>query len=81
MRLMAKEEDIIFNASNVLNVKTALDAQQRKITMALQRDKVTYKITAARGTAPGTTVHFVIRHNAYQHISGTGYQIVKVTVG
>ena len=78
---MAKEEDIIFNASNVLNVKTALDAQQRKITMALQRDKVTYKITAARGTAPGTTVYFVIRHNAYQHVSGTGYQIVKVTVG
>lgn len=78
---MAKVEDIIYTASNVLNVKTKLDAQQKKISMALQKDKKTYKITAAKGTVPGTVVYFVIRHNAYQHISGTGYQIVKVTVG
>ena len=78
---MANEGDIIYNASNVLAVKTTLDAQQKKVSMALQRDKMTYKITAARGTASGTTVYFVIRHNAYQHMSGTGYQIVKVTVG
>lgn len=78
---MANEGDIIYNTSNVLNVKTTLDAQQKKVSMALQRDKMTYKITAAKGTASGTTVYFVIRHNAYQHVSGTGYQIVKVTVG
>lgn len=78
---MANEGDIIYNASNVLSVKTTLSAQQKKITMALQKDKMTYKITAAKGTVSGTTVYFVIRHNAYQHVSGTGYQIVKVTVG
>jgi len=78
---MANVEDIIYTASNVINVKTKLTAQQKKVSMALQKDKKTYKITAAKGTVPGTVVYFVIRHNAYQHVSGTGYQIVKVTVG
>lgn len=77
---MANVEDIIYTATNVINVKTKLDAQQKKVSMALQKDKKTYKITAAKGTVPGTVVYFVIRHNAYQHVSGTGYQIVKVMV-
>lgn len=78
---MAEADDIIFSSSNVVSVSTTLTAAQKKVSMALQKDKTSYKITAAKGTPAGTVVYFVIRHNAYQHTSGTGYQIVKVTVG
>lgn len=77
---MAKADDIIYSSANVLGVSTTLTAVQKKVSIALQKDKMTYKITAAKGTPAGTVVYFVIRHNAYQHTSGTGYQIVKVTV-
>lgn len=78
---MAEKSDIRFNASNVLSVSTKLTPQQKKIKMVLQKDQQSYIITAAKGTEAGTSVYFVIYHNAYQHQSGTGYQIVKVTAG
>lgn len=78
---MADQSDIRFNASNVLSVSTKLTTQQKRIKMTLQKYEPAYLITAARGTEPGTSVYFVIYHNAYQHKSGTGYQIVKVTAG
>lgn len=77
---MAQESDLIFTAANVATISTKLTPDQKKVTMALQKDKMTYKITAAKGTPAGTTVYFVIRHNAYTHQSGAGYKIVKVTV-
>ncbi len=77
---MAKADDLIFNTSNVPNVSTKLEPMQKKISLSLQKDKMTYKITAARNTPSGTTVYFVISHNAYLHQSGAGYQIVKVTL-
>lgn len=77
---MAKADDIIYNANNVVVVSTKLDAAQKKITMALQKDKSSYKISVAKGTPVGTSVYFVIRYNAYAHVSGAGYKIVKVTV-
>lgn len=78
---MAEADDYYFTAANVLGVSTKLTADQKKITMALQKDKMTYKITVAKGTPVGTSVYFIIRHNAYTHQSGAGYKIVKVTVG
>lgn len=78
---MAEADDYYFTAANVLGVSTKLTAAQKKVTMTLQKDKMTYKITAAKGTPVGTTVYFIIRHNAYMHQSGAGYKIVKVTVG
>lgn len=78
---MAKEDDLVFTAANVAKVSTSLTAEQKKVSMALQKDKETYKITVAAGTPAGTEVYFVISHNAYRHQSGTGYKIVKVTVG
>lgn len=78
---MADKSDIRFNASNVLSVSTQLTPQQKKIKMVLQKDQRSYMITAAKGTEAGTSVYFVIYHNAYKHESGTGYQIVKVTAG
>lgn len=78
---MADKSDIRFNASNVLSVSTQLTPQQKKIKMVLQKDQQSYMITAAKGTEAGTSVYFVIYHNAYKHEPGTGYQIVKVTAG
>ena len=71
---------MLFRSSNVPNVSTKLEPMQKKISLSLQKDKMTYKITAARNTPSGTTVYFVISHNAYLHQSGAGYQIVKVTL-
>lgn len=77
---MAEADDFIYNVNNVVVVSTKLDAAQKKITMALQKDKATYKISVAKGTPVGTSVYFIIRYNAYQHVSGAGYKIVKVTI-
>lgn len=77
---MANASDYYYSAGNVIGVKTTLTAAQKKISMSLAKDKKTYKITVAAGTPAGTTVYYIIRHNAYQHTSGAGYKILQVTV-
>ncbi len=77
---MSGENDFLFTAANAIKLSTKLTTYQKKVSMALQKDKMTYKITAAKGTPAGTTVYFIIYHNAYQHQSGAGYQLIKVTV-
>ena len=77
---MANASDYYYSAGNVIGVKTTLTAAQKKISMSLAKDKKTYKITVAAGTPSGTTVYYIIRHNAYQHTSGAGYKILQVTV-
>lgn len=77
---MGSANDYYFTAGNVLSVRTTITAAQKKIGLSLAKDKKTYKVTVAAGTPAGTEVYFVIRHNAYQHTSGAGYKIIKVTV-
>lgn len=77
---MAEANDYYYTAGNVLAVKTTLTAAQKKISMGLAKDKKTYNVSVAAGTPSGTSVYFIIRHNAYQHTSGAGYKIIQVTV-
>lgn len=65
-----------------ITVTEALSAEQKKVTMA-KKAKTTneYVITAAKGTRQGTEAYFMLFHNSEQQKSGTGYTIIKVTVG
>lgn len=56
-------------------------AEQKKISLAVDKATGGYKITAKKGTKPGTTAYFIIFHNSYNNGLGVGYQLVKVTAG
>lgn len=78
---LAEADDFTINPNGVVQVKTALNKQQKKITLGAVKGKTQYKVTASKGTTDGTTVYFLIWHNSYHQGTGQGYQLIKVTVG
>lgn len=80
-RLPAADSFTVTTAKEI-TVTEALSADQKKVTMA-KKAKTTneYVITAANGTRPGTEAFFMLFHNSENQKSGTGYTIIKVTVG
>ncbi len=67
--------------NGVVSATGGLTAQQKKITLSAVKGTSDYKITIAKGTAPGTEVYFMIWHNSYVRDEfGHGYQLVRVSV-
>ncbi len=57
-------------------------AEQNKISIAAdKKNPGQYKITAKKGTQPGTVAYFAIVHNTYDKEPGGGFEIIKVVVG
>lgn len=54
-------------------------ADQKKITMAFQKDKKSVNVTAAKGTKTGTASYFLIWYNCVSKGTKEGYKVVKVT--
>lgn len=70
--------------ANEIVVKETLSSQQKKVTMTRvvpKKGGVYFQISVAKGTQPGTEAYFMLYHNSVSGNTGTGYQIIKVTVG
>lgn len=71
-----------FSATSAITLVGKTSADQNKVSLAAVKGQPgQYKITAKKGTQPGTEAYFVIWHNSFGRTNGTGYQIVKVVVG
>lgn len=70
-----------FTAAGGIQVVGKPDKNQAKVSVAAVKITNQYKITAAKKTPDGTVAYLMIFHNAYQRTSGTGFQIIRVTVG
>ena len=71
-----------FTATGGIRSKGVVSAQQKKVSFsAVIGQPGNYKVTASKGTQPGTEAYFILFHNAYRRSSGTGYQIIKVVAG
>ncbi|MDE7423072.1 MAG: hypothetical protein K2N51_05185 [Lachnospiraceae bacterium] len=51
------------------------DKNQKKISVKLDKDKKTVKVTAAKGVPAGTTGYYLIVYNT---VEGKGYKVVKI---
>ncbi len=67
------------NGGVVADGKTTAD--QNKVSIAYDKKNDVYKVTAKKGTQPGTVAYFAIVHNTYNPEPGNGFEIVKVVVG
>ncbi len=57
-------------------------SEQNKVSIAAVKGQPgVYKVTAKKGTQPGTEAYFVLWHNSFGRSAGTGFQLVKVVVG
>lgn len=75
-------EGFAYTAAGGIKAVGTLSTQQKKIAIATVKGQPgNYKVTAAKGTQPGTETCFILFHNAYCRSNGTGYQIIKVVVG
>lgn len=70
-----------FTATGGIQIVGKPDKDQAKVSVAAVKNTNQYKITAAKKTPDGTVAYLMIFHNAYQRTSGTGFQIIRVTVG
>lgn len=71
-----------YTAAGGIKAVGALSAQQKKISLSpVKGQPGNYKVTAAKGTQPGTEAYFILFHNAYRRNSGAGYQLIKVVAG
>lgn len=79
---MPAENGFTVTTAKEIKVVGALSAAQKKVTLTKVKGETDkYTVTAVKGTPIGTTVYFMLFHNAEGTKSGTGYQIIKVVVG
>lgn len=74
-------DQYVFTATRTIKVLKKPDKYQSKVSIAAVKGTNQFKITAAKGTPDGTTAYLMIYHNGYQKAPGTGFQIIRVTVG
>ena len=71
-----------FNSASALLADGATSSEQKKVSLAAVKGQTgVYKITAKKGTQPGTEAYFALYHNGYGRTEGKGFKIVKVVVG
>lgn len=70
-----------FTAASTVKILKKPDIYQSKVSIAAVKGSDQFKITAAKGTPDGTTAYLMIFHNGYRRSLGTGYRMIRVTVG
>ena len=79
---MPSENGFTVTTAKEIKVVGSLTSAQKKVSLAKVKGQAdAFAITAKKGTPIGTTVYFMVFHNAEGSKSGTGYQIIKVVVG
>lgn len=78
---LSAADQYTFTATGAIKVLGKPDKNQAKVSLAAVKGTNQYKITAAKKTPDGTVAYLMLYHNSYQKTSGSGFQIIRVTVG